>query len=60
MAEYGGFHMQSIFSEKGVTTVEYAVMLVLITLAVAVFGSGFGVVTGVFARVVSVLNGGAA
>ena len=51
--------MQSLSREDGVTTVEYAIMLVLITLAVALFGSGFGIVTGVFSRVVDVLNSGA-
>ena len=43
-------------SEIGVTTMEYAVMLVLIGLAVAAFGIGMsGVVTGVFSQLVKVL-----
>src|SRR5262245_7017893 len=38
-------------SEKGVTTVEYAVMLVLVAIAVLTFGSGIAdSVTGVFSR----------
>ena len=42
--------------EKGVTTVEYAVMLVLVALAVAAFGSGINTsVTGVFGQVVTAL-----
>jgi Flp pilus assembly pilin Flp len=42
--------------EKGVTTVEYAVMLVLVAIAVLAFGSGFsGSVTGVFSQLVSAL-----
>ena len=42
--------------EKGVTTVEYAVMLVLVALAVATFGAGLsGSITGVFTRVVTAL-----
>jgi len=41
-------------SEKGVTTVEYAVMLVLVAIAVLAFGSGLsGSVTGVFSQIVS-------
>ncbi len=44
-------------SEKGVTTVEYAIMLVLVALAVAAFGLGLsGAVTGVFSRMISALN----
>jgi Flp pilus assembly pilin Flp len=44
-------------SEKGVTTVEYAVMLVLVALAVAAFGAGLsGSVTGVFTRVITALG----
>jgi Flp pilus assembly pilin Flp len=43
--------------QKGVTTVEYAVMLVLVAIAVLAFGSGIaGSVTGVFSRMVSSLN----
>jgi len=43
-------------SEKGVTTVEYAVMLVLVAIAVLAFGSGLsGSVTGVFSQIVSAL-----
>ena len=42
--------------ESGVTTVEYAIMLLLIALAVASFGTGLsGSVSGVFSRLVSVL-----
>ena len=44
--------------EEGVTTVEYAVMLVLIALAVAAFGIGMaGSVTGVISRTIDLLNG---
>ena len=43
--------------ERGVTTVEYAVMLVLVALAVAAFGAGLsGSVTGVFSRMIAALN----
>lgn len=43
--------------EKGVTTVEYAIMLVLVALAVAAFGLGLsGAVTGVFSRMITALN----
>ena len=43
--------------EKGVTTVEYAIMLVLVALAVAAFGLGLsGAVTGVFSRMIVALN----
>ena len=42
--------------EKGVTTVEYAVMLVLVAIAVLQFGSGIaGSVTDVFNRLVGLL-----
>ncbi len=42
--------------ERGVTTVEYAVMLVLIAIAVAAFGLGLsGSVTSVFSRMISAL-----
>lgn len=42
--------------EKGVTTVEYAVMLVLVAIAVLAFGSGIAnSVTGVFSRLASSL-----
>ena len=42
--------------QKGVTTVEYAVMLVLVAIAVLAFGSGIaGSVTDVFSRLVSSL-----
>lgn len=42
--------------EKGVTTVEYAIMLVLVAIAVALFGSGISnSVTGVFSQLVSAL-----
>jgi Flp pilus assembly pilin Flp len=44
--------------EKGVTTVEYAIMLVLVALAVAAFGTGLaGSVTGVFTRMITALAG---
>jgi Flp pilus assembly pilin Flp len=43
--------------EKGVTTVEYAVMLVLVAIAVLAFGSGIaGSVTNVFSRLASSLS----
>jgi Flp pilus assembly pilin Flp len=43
--------------EKGVTTVEYAVMLVLVAIAVLAFGSGIAnSVTGVFSRLASSLG----
>lgn len=43
--------------ERGVTTVEYAVMLVLIAIAVAAFGLGLsGSVTSVFSRMISSLS----
>ena len=43
-------------NEKGVTTVEYAVMLVLVAIAVLAFGSGLsGSVTGVFSQIIAKL-----
>ena len=43
--------------EKGVTTVEYAVMLVLVAIAVLAFGSGIAnSVTNVFSRLASALQ----
>ncbi len=43
--------------ERGVTTVEYAIMLVLIAIAVAAFGLGLsGSVTSVFSRMISALT----
>ena len=43
--------------QKGVTTVEYAIMLVLVALAVAAFGAGLsGSVTGVFTRMITALG----
>ena len=49
--------MQVRDNESGVTTLEYAIMLVLICLAVAAFGSGLaGSVTVVFSRLIVVLN----
>jgi len=43
--------------QAGVTTVEYAVMLVLVAIAVLAFGSGIaGSVTGVFSNLISSLN----
>ena len=45
--------------ERGVTTVEYAIMLVLIAIAVAAFGLGLsGSVTSVFSRMISGLASG--
>ena len=42
--------------QKGVTTVEYAIMLVLVALAVAAFGAGLsGSVTDVFTRMITAL-----
>ena len=42
--------------QKGVTTVEYAVMLVLVAIAVLGFGAGFsGAITGVFNNVINAL-----
>ena len=42
--------------EPGVTVVEYAIMLVLVGLAVAAFGTGLaGSVSSVFSRMLSVL-----
>jgi Flp pilus assembly pilin Flp len=44
-------------TQKGVTTVEYAVMLVLIAIAVLAFGSGIAnTVTGVFSNLTSALS----
>jgi len=48
--------MQKRCQEQGVTVVEYAIMLVLVSLAVAVFGTGFGAVTDVFSRLVTAFN----
>ena len=43
--------------QKGVTTVEYAVMLVLVAIAVLAFGAGIAnSVTDVFSRLASSLN----
>jgi Flp pilus assembly pilin Flp len=43
--------------EKGVTTVEYAVMLVLVAIAVLAFGAGINTsITGVFSRIASGLG----
>ena len=43
--------------ESGVTTVEYAIMLIMIAIAVAAFGTGLaGSVTGVYSRLIVVLN----
>ena len=43
--------------ERGVTVMEYAIMLVLIALAVASFGLGLsGSVTGAFSRLVNALS----
>jgi Flp pilus assembly pilin Flp len=44
-------------NQKGVTTVEYAVMLVLVAIAVLVFGKGIAnTVTGVFENLASSLK----
>ena len=44
-------------NQKGVTTVEYAVMLVLVALAVVIFGKGIGnSITGVFSQLVSAIG----
>lgn len=44
--------------EKGVTTVEYAVMLFLVAIAVLLFGQGISnSVTGVFSQIASGLAG---
>ncbi len=49
--------MQVRDNESGVTAVEYTIMLVLIALAVAAFGTGLaGSVTGVFSRLLGLLN----
>jgi Flp pilus assembly pilin Flp len=43
--------------QSGVTTVEYAVMLVLVAIAIIAFGSGIaGSVTGVFSTLISALT----
>jgi Flp pilus assembly pilin Flp len=43
--------------QAGVTTVEYAVMLVLVAIAIIAFGSGIaGSVTGVFSTLISALT----
>ena len=43
--------------QAGVTTVEYAVMLVLVAIAVLAFGSGIaGSVTAVFSNLISALK----
>ena len=42
--------------QKGVTTVEYAVMLVLVAIAVLTFGAGLsGSITGVFNNLIGAL-----
>jgi Flp pilus assembly pilin Flp len=44
--------------EEGPTTVEYAIMLVLVAIAVAGFGAGLsGAVTGVFSDMIAALTG---
>ena len=49
--------MQVRDDENGVTTVEYAIMLVLIAIAVAAFGTGLsGAVTSVFSAMIVALN----
>jgi len=48
---------QKYSTQKGVTTVEYAVMLVLVAIAVLAFGSGIAnSVTGVFSNLASSLG----
>ena len=48
------------YDERGVTTVEYAIMLFLIALAVAAVGTGIGgAVTGIFNTTETCLTGGA-
>ncbi len=48
--------MQVRDDESGVTTVEYAIMLVLIAIAVAAFGLGLSAaVTSVFSRMIAAL-----
>lgn len=43
-------------SEEGVTTVEYAIMLVLIAVSISVFGTGLaGSITNAFSKMLSVL-----
>jgi Flp pilus assembly pilin Flp len=49
-----GFANDQHTQEKGVTTVEYAVMLVLVAIAVLAFGAGLsGSVTGVFSTLIA-------
>jgi Flp pilus assembly pilin Flp len=49
-----GFSNDQHTQEKGVTTVEYAVMLVLVAIAVLAFGAGLsGSVTGVFSTLIA-------
>jgi Flp pilus assembly pilin Flp len=50
--------LQLTSDEKGVTTVEYAVMLFLVAIAVLLFGQGIAnSVTGVFSQIASNLGG---
>jgi Flp pilus assembly pilin Flp len=50
--------LQLTSDEKGVTTVEYAVMLFLVAIAVLLFGQGIAnSVTGVFSQISSNLGG---
>ena len=43
-------------NQRGVTTVEYAIMLVIIAITVATFGTGIGgSVTGVFSKLIVAL-----
>jgi Flp pilus assembly pilin Flp len=45
-------------NERGVTTVEYAIMLFLVALTVAAFGAGIGgAVNGIFQKTVTALGG---
>ena len=54
--QYISLHLRS--DEKGVTTVEYAVMLFLVAIAVLLFGQGIAnSVTGVFSTIASTLGG---
>jgi Flp pilus assembly pilin Flp len=49
MARLGALFLRLKTDQSGVTTAEYAVMLVLVAIAVAAFGTGIsGAITGVF------------
>ena len=56
MARLGALFLRLKTDQSGVTTAEYAIMLVLVALAVATFGTGIGdSITGVFDRLVGAL-----